>query len=85
MSTVRQRAAKRLSAAEYKALEAKRTEQEAKEADEWTEAADADGSAEIILLYFGIATIVFGMLGLWYARSMYLDMQQEPQEPQQEQ
>ena len=85
---LRQRATnQRLSAAEYKDREDKRKVKEAKEAEEWTDAADEDGSAEIILLYFGIATIVFGLLGLTYVRSIYLeyavDVQPEPQQEEQ--
>ena len=34
-----------------------------------------DGSTEVLLLYFGIATVFAGLLGLYYTHSMYMAAQ----------
>ena len=36
-----------------------------KEVEEWTQELEDDGAGEIVLLYFGIATVVVGLFGLY--------------------
>ena len=67
---------RRLSTAEYRRRQEERREQDAKEAEEWTQQLEDYGSAEVVLLYFGLATVVAGLLGLYYTHSMYMAAQQ---------
>ena len=64
------------SNSEYRRRQEERREQDAKEAEEWTQQLEDDGSAEVVLLYFGLATVVAGLLGLYYTHSMYMAAQQ---------
>ena len=66
---------RRLSAAEYQRRQQARQEQEEKEAEAWTQELEDDGSTEVLLLYFGIATVFAGLLGLYFTHSMYMAAQ----------
>ena len=66
---------RRLSAVEYQRRQQARQAQEEKEAEAWTQELEDDGSTEVLLLYFGIATVLAGLLGLYYTHSMYMAAQ----------
>jgi len=74
----------RLNAAEYRNRQQQRQEQEEKEVREWERDLEDDGAGEIMLLYFGIATVGVGMIGLYFAHTMYTSVQPLAEQQQQQ-